>query len=340
MRCLKLQKLSYPKSNKLYNDLELWLKHLRLSSYQFQLKALDNIQLPSYAGSTLRGAFGWAFRHVSCTRIKGECKTCLLQKTCAYASIFETPGDISDRNLIDSQAPRPFILKLPLHDKQMYLPGENLTFGITLLGRAIDYIPYFILAFDEVGQRGLGKGRGRFILESVHQVEPSVVDPIYTAESGKIIIQNSTDGLSIIRDIPNIEDISNLLELEFLTPGRFVQGGQLVNILTFEVLIRSLLRRVTWLGHHHCNINLNINYHELIEKTKNVTIYENNLQWFDWDRYSQRQHTKMKLGGLIGKVSFKGNWKEFVWLINLGELFHVGKGATFGLGSYLIRVIA
>jgi len=60
------------------------------------------------------------------------------------------------------------------------------------------------------------------------------------------------------------------------------------------------------------------------------------LKWFDWERYSARQDTRMKLGGVIGRIAFKGEIGEFMPFIKLGEFLHVGKGTTFGLGKYEI----
>jgi CRISPR/Cas system endoribonuclease Cas6 (RAMP superfamily) len=44
----------------------------------------------------------------------------------------------------------------------------------------------------------------------------------------------------------------------------------------------------------------------------------------------------MKLGGLIGSIVYYGPISPFRSLINVGELLHVGKGTSFGLGKYLI----
>jgi len=44
----------------------------------------------------------------------------------------------------------------------------------------------------------------------------------------------------------------------------------------------------------------------------------------------------MKLGGVIGRIAFKGEIGEFMPFIKLGEFLHVGKGTTFGLGKYEI----
>ena len=45
----------------------------------------------------------------------------------------------------------------------------------------------------------------------------------------------------------------------------------------------------------------------------------------------------MKLGGIVGKASFSGNIKEFLPLLKIGELVHIGKGTSFGLGKYEIE---
>lgn len=68
-------------------------------------------------------------------------------------------------------APHPFVIEPPLERKRGYKPGEGITFGLTLVGRAIDYLPYFIYTFNELGKTGLGKGRGKFELKAVRSQE-------------------------------------------------------------------------------------------------------------------------------------------------------------------------
>ena len=45
----------------------------------------------------------------------------------------------------------------------------------------------------------------------------------------------------------------------------------------------------------------------------------------------------MKLGGFLGRISFKGDLEEFLPVIKAGEYLHVGKACTFGLGKYEIE---
>ena len=86
----------------------------------------------------------------------------------------------------------------------------------------------------------------------------------------------------------------------------------------------------------YCGEELNIDFKELIEQSKGVQIKRNNVSWFDWERYSNRQETKMKMGGFVGAITFAGEFENFLPFLLLGEYTHVGKGTSFGLGEYEI----
>ena len=45
----------------------------------------------------------------------------------------------------------------------------------------------------------------------------------------------------------------------------------------------------------------------------------------------------MKLGGLIGSITYEGNLDKFLPLLRIGEYIHVGKAVTFGMGRYRIK---
>ncbi|HDZ02552.1 MAG TPA: CRISPR system precrRNA processing endoribonuclease RAMP protein Cas6 [Nitrospirae bacterium] len=62
--------------------------------------------------------------------------------------------------------------------------------------------------------------------------------------------------------------------------------------------------------------------------------YYRNLKWYDWERYSARQETKMKMGGFVGEITFEGDIEPFMPILKAGEVLHVGKGTGFGLGKY------
>jgi hypothetical protein len=46
----------------------------------------------------------------------------------------------------------------------------------------------------------------------------------------------------------------------------------------------------------------------------------------------------MKMGGFVGEVEYSGVDEEFLPVLALGELLHVGTGTTMGLGKFEVSV--
>ena len=303
------------------------------------LNALDVINLPAYKGSTLRGGFGNAFKKVVCAIKNKDCDECMLKAKCIYSYVFETPPSENSEILRKyEKAPHPFIIEPPLEQKRLYNPGETLTFNLILIGKAIDYLPYFIYTFEELGKIGIGKGRGKYEIKEV-------------SFDGKEMYNSSDKQLksfpSHLQSISNVltqnpapvsfKQGSKLITLNFLTPSRIVVNEDLVVDLEFHHLIRSLLRRISTLSYFHFGERLNLDFRGLIKRAQEVKMKDRTTRWYDWERYSARQDIRMKMGGFIGKVSFEGELNEFIPFVKLGELLHVGKGTSFGLGRYVIE---
>jgi len=81
---------------------------LAASRYRVSFIAKDALDLPSYLGSTLRGAFGHAFRTIACPAPHGDCP---LPSQCPYHLIFETsPPPGSEVLRTHEEIPRPFVI--------------------------------------------------------------------------------------------------------------------------------------------------------------------------------------------------------------------------------------
>ena len=299
----------------------------------FVLKALDPFVLPPYKGSTLRGGFGSTFRRVVCVVRDKECADCLLKGKCVYSYVFETPPPADTAIMRKYEAaPHPFVIEPPFERKRVYRPSEELLFGLVLIGKAIDYLPYFIYTFDELGKTGIGKGRGRFELRSVVSDGETVYD-----STSKTLRQVSPMALPLDAK-PGRGRKKDRLTLSFLTPTRIVYDARLTLDLEFHVLIRNLLRRLSLVQYFHGNGQPSaFDFKGLIEKAKEVKTVERDLRWYDWERYSGRQERRINMGGFVGEITFEGNFAPFMPLVKAGEILHVGKGTTFGLGRYEVR---
>ena len=310
------------------------LTDFRVARFRLTCRARTALCLPEYKGATLRGGFGYVFRRIACLGSERGSGDCLLGEQCVYHYIFETPPP-SGSVVLDKvpTAPHPFVIEPPLETKQLYEPGEQLIFHLVLIGRALDYLAYFIYAFDELGRVGFGKGRGTYTLETVEWLDATgTAVPLY--ENGRRVLKGSFSPLTIADLL--LPAPRSFLTLRFLTPTRLKFENHLSRECEFHLLFRNLSRRLGMLGYFHCGEEFPPEQREFIERARAIEAQDSNLHWVDWERYSTRQRTTMRLGGIVGQVTFRGDYSEFLPYLLLGTYTHVGKGTTFGLGQYEI----
>jgi hypothetical protein len=349
------------------------MEDFKVARYRFIIEALEQLSLPPYKGSTFRGGFGSAFRSIACSDRRAECGSCLLSGTCPYAYVFETaPPEGSQALSKFERVPHPFVLEPPLTRQQQFSPGDVLPVGVVLTGRGIDFLPYFIVAFQEFGRMGIGRGRGRFRLKSVYAVTgtdsggSSLPGPLsHDAEElnlldcndqGPLVFDGDTNKVYTRDIIVKWQDFleSSCMMLEnqksgasratvfFDTMTRLKFAGSLEDRPEFHIIIRSLLRRASSLLYFHHGTTLDMDFSGFISKAGAVRLASYDTKWVDWERYSSRQDARMKLGGIVGSATYEFPEVELArmflpWLL-LAEYVHIGKGATFGLGEIRAQI--
>lgn len=311
---------------------------LRIARYRFVLEAIEPMSLPPYKGSTLRGGLGHALKRIACRNPGGQCTACQQYERCAYGYVFETrPPSDSEVLRTHQSVPRPFVFEVQRDDKGKYCPGEEIRFGLVLVGEGINHLPHFILAFKALGEEGLGRGRGRFRLNSVWARDP--LEPwetlIYDGESDALRNLDRSIGIDEIREVSDQISEDGLV-VQFQTPTRMKHAGQIVKQPIFHVLIRNIVRRLSSLYYFHCGEQWETDYRGLIERAKQVRIADADLRWEDWRRYSARQRHWIEMGGLVGSVRYAGAVAEFRSLLMIGSLIHVGKKTVFGDGQFSV----
>jgi len=311
---------------------------LTFSAFRFTLEALDPLHLPLYPGSALRGGFGYLFKRTVCVQPQvSQCDGCLLSGTCAYAYIFETRPPPGSQVLRTHEAvPRPFVIQPPLERQPEYAPGERLEFGLVLVGRAADYLPHFLVVFRELGEAGLGRGRGKYALRSVVGVHPlaSQEAPVYDGETllGTGLTVTAAEVAAWAAGLP-----TDRLTVRFLTPARLKHGGDFAReAVDFHVLVRALLRRLSSLAYFHGGGQWETDYAGWVERALAVRTEAMHLSWMEWERRSGRQARRIEMGGVVGSVTYAGDLAPFRPLLALGMLAHVGKGAVFGNGRVVM----
>jgi hypothetical protein len=96
----------------------------------------DELRLPDYSGSLLRGNFGAALRRTACMTGLPECPGCPLYRTCPYPAIFETPAPEIHSLQRFSQVPNPYVVEPPPIGTRHVPAGEIFLLAMVLVGRA------------------------------------------------------------------------------------------------------------------------------------------------------------------------------------------------------------
>ncbi|GFR35918.1 CRISPR system precrRNA processing endoribonuclease RAMP protein Cas6 [Thermobrachium celere] len=127
------------------------------------------------------------------------------------------------------------------------------------------------------------------------------------------------------------QELNTINAIEFILPLRFVKHGKLTDEINSRDLLIGMQRRLAILN------AVNNKIVEIDVDNVDNFIKNSNLYWTENQRYSNRQKTKMSLGGVLGRIEFNENIDVVKDLLIACELVHIGKNTTFGLGKYEIK---
>jgi hypothetical protein len=302
---------------------------LPVTRYRFSFRMDDDLRLPEYSGSLLRGNFGAALRRTACMTGLPVCPGCPLYRTCPYPAIFATPVPETHALQRFSQVPNPYVIEPPLLGTRHVPAGEKLSFGIVLVGRALDQLPLIVYALQRAFSSGIGRQRARGSLVNIALDGADGAESVWDAERSSIGTHEQQ------LSVPLLPDIDAVI-LNIVTPLRLQNQGHRVPLdgLQPRTLFAALLRRTSLLFELHAALpGLAGDARRLVAAAANLAD-ERRLQWKDWTRFSSRQDQEMTLGGVIGEWTLSGDLGELLPWFWLGQWLHVGKNATMGMGMY------
>jgi CRISPR-associated endoribonuclease Cas6 len=123
-----------------------------------------------------------------------------------------------------------------------------------------------------------------------------------------------------------------VIKLEFLTPLRIKKQNRFA---TKEIGLIDILLSI-----HKRKQELQKLPFEKIEIKEDYKIVSQNFHYQELTRRSNKQNTRMQLGGLMGEIVIKDIDATIYDLLRLGEVIGVGKSTVFGLGKITIEEIA
>lgn len=301
---------------------------MKLCRLRVHFTAEEPLELPPYKGSTFRGSFGYVFKRLTCLTSHHQCEGCRLQEKCAYYQLFHAPAPDT------GHIPPPYIIEPPLETKTDYNPGDTLTFDFIAIGAYIDYTMYYIHAFEQMGNQGVGRGRRRIQLRSVASIGArGETTEIYNHESGAV--QSSAYFVELTDFQPSDQTSATL---QFETPVQIQHKGKLIQgPIPFRLLVQNLIRRWKMLARFHGKQAESDPWNWQAKQLPPVEILDFDLAWTPIQRWSASQKQKHPISGLQGHITYHGKIGEWLPLLRLGEWMHVGKKTSFGLGKYRLE---
>ena len=325
-----------------------------ISRLQLKIRLLDDDAPTGYWGSRLRGGYGTVLKEHLCDhRELDDCRVCPRFGECEYPALFEPVRTAETAKRAEAplknqtSLPRPFVIDLPRHFSAEQLQTRRLHFGFTLMGALSHRIEYPVTAFSIFGQRGIVAGNGdkraRFLVEDVRDMLDGGRS-IFASASGGAMFKPAT-----VRDIGEIngqqrwpeavrDAVAPELEIRFVTPVRFESG----QVRDFYELVYQLCNRVgslwqlhgpSWPGQAEFFRWRN----GLLKAAREVKTIRHELREFQTVRYSNRQHQKLPMYGLIGAMRFSGDFATFEPLLRISEITHIGQQTGFGFGRIQIN---
>lgn len=298
--------------------------NIRYTKLSFITKIKNNCKMPYFKNSALRGGMGKMLMEFSCLG-DGKCDNCIHFDNCMvdkvmYSKLKYKPDFIANETSVG------YILEC--FDKKVdYEKGELLKFNLILFGDTIEYISHFIYAFDILGKRGIGKYYSKYKLEKV--LNENGRDIFINGEIVKNNILIKTVKDYIIERKEQLLNVPSVI-VNFISPFRYKYKGHYKSKIDIDDLNIALNRRINILNAYE-GIKDEINI-----ECNNCSFTSENLNWSENQRYSSRQDTKMKLGGVEGNISLNISNDYFLELLIAGELVHIGKNSSFGLGKYIL----
>lgn len=280
---------------------------------------------------SIRGDFMQVFHSAVC-RQKSQCGVCPEHAGCSYHNTFsQALADDPTALRRHQKPPLPFVFDLPILPP---LPnnGQELEIGLTLAGSAINFIEDYIAAVRLLFSPG---NPGRKVCGTITRVES-----LACSDFRSCIMKNASDmaldrvATISARDLTEMNTLnSSRIRLTIISPMRILQDGRPLREFSFSPFVRSLLRRISSLAYYYYGNGLEVDFKWLSNASATVEVSENDFHWTDW----QEERCPDRLSGIIGSGSCLGGLEDFHTFLLLGEHFHVGKGASFGLGRYRIE---
>lgn len=300
-----------------------WADAFRVVRLGVEVEATTPLLLPPYKGSTLRSALIDRVRRRACSMPeRATCAGCPMAGRCAYPPLGEPRAWAVERpSHVSPSPPAGLIVRPPVTRRRVFRAGDRLRFTVTLVGERCGDLALVVTAIGDVEREGIGDGRGRVRLTRLVVAGATREAPLMDLAAPPLEAMDR-------RPLEGRESVDVVLR----TPLRFKAAGRIARDLSARAFLHAVHRRLTHLAVYHQPALGALPAPFEIGPLPSLVDAE--LRWIEERRKGRRQADAMPIGGLVGRFRLEGPVGAWGPLLGLGELVHVGKNASLGLGAF------
>lgn len=314
------------------SQVNLTFTHLR-----FHAIAVASIKLGEYqGGERLRDALAQVMLRTICPETRRAQKPSVehaaVCPACWLLAADVDPGAV--RRAYSLAGPQPPVDTLA--------PNQPFQFTITLFGEGFRFLPYFVLAASAMGDIGVGPGRGKFEITSIHAVNPLTEESRAILAEGEKIIrpQNLPIGWKEASALTQGFPSEGNLRIRFLSPIRLIESDALVKAPDFGIFFRRLLERMDELSKQHngSERRLSEEVMELNQLADQVRLIESDVRWIELHGPSGRTGRDTPMSGFVGHAVYRSkHWNRLLPFLVLGQGTQAGKLTAKGNGVFQVE---
>lgn len=239
--------------------------------------------------------------------------------------------------LLRRQAKQPapaFVISPAAELQGLFEPQQIIVLPVLFFGRGCQQIESFVSLLQQLGRQGLYNGTGTFELEAVESEDAAGVRMMHWSGGRQVPFSASVSDLFWLLERQQWD--RGTLALDVVSPLRLLRKKKPLFKVSFDDLLPYLLRRVFALLACHAGVEVCEDQQFYLQQGQKVEVVCNSLKWHDWRKLQGDR--EQDLGGVLGRLQLSGaGLDELFWLLQLGCLFNIGKGAAYGAGQYRLQ---
>lgn len=306
---------------------------------RFICETVTPIHLGVQSGAQFRGALWEVLQSFACTDPKAQknpghawhCPMC-------FVLSLETPGA---RGINPA---RPLVVRPPLPvragDDCVFMAGDIFRVELVLIGEAVRVFPYLFQAMRQIGQKGVGYGRGRYQVNRVQLVNPLSGTCVDLWHGARVRMPEQPVTMTEVTRHANTLNPEQLW-LRFLTMTQLTHEHRTLIRPQMDALIMRILERLQSLEDHYGQPVSHEVWKERHETLAQVAIQSrirrDETRWLRAKSGSRRANRMQDISGFVGSAWVEGDLRPLrEWLV-WASLINVGKNAIKGNGWFEVK---